>query len=363
MLNIHKFLIIGPASIVFSFFLSFCLLKWIYQSNQKNKNIKYVNEKDSEHFSKPVLGGVGIFVAYFTTICLLVFFTFLLKDRNFNTLFIIDPYKIFIYTGAISFIFILGLIDDFFPISVRSKLITEVMVASILFLIGFKIKYISIPLGVGHLDLGIFSLPLTILWIVGIINAINLIDGIDALAGGIVTITSLSMIIILVVNQEYTYALLLTPLLGGTSGFLPFNRYPAKILMGDNGSLFCGTILSVTVLPTPQKAALGMMIIVPLVILALPILDTSLAIIRRISKGKSPFKPDRDHIHHRFLKRGYGEKKTARLLIFISIIFSTLAIMFHSISQKLRSLVIIVFFLIIFTLLSYLKYIHLKIKK
>lgn len=357
----YYFLLVG--SVLVSFLFSFFFIKLILKSDNKKKGNDYVDDRKLKKTPRPRLGGVGIFISYFTTIYLFAFMVFLFKGKLFGELLKINPGTLFLYTGAVFFIFVLGLFDDFFSLKPIPKLFVEFIIAVIFYYIGFKITIVSIPFGIGFLSLGAFSLPVTILWIVVIINAINLIDGLDGLAGGVIGIISLTMIIILILEGEYALTLLLAPLLGGTIGFLPYNIYPSKIIIGDSGSLFAGAILSTIIITTPQKASFGVSLMVPLAILAFPILDISLAFIRRILKGKSPFSPDADHIHHRFLQKGHHEAKTVKILLFISCIFSTFAILFHTASQRLRSFLLGLFFLIILGLLQYLKYVRIGNKK
>lgn len=356
----NRYLFLGICFIMalISFLICFFLVKLILKISKKKKIFDYFDERKLNKEPRPRIGGVAIFVSYFFVIYLFVFFTFLHKGNFLEDIIGISPFKIFLYSGAIFCIFILGLFDDFSPLKAKYKLFIEFAVSIPICIIGFNIKFISVPFGIGHIDLGLFSLPITILWIVGVINAINLIDGLDGLGAGVIAISSLAMIVILVLEKNYTYALLLVPLFGGIVGFLPYNIYPSKIFMGDSGSLFSGAILGTIMLGTPHKASFGVALMIPFAILALPILDTLLAFIRRILKRKSPFSPDADHIHHRFLHKGYGEAKTVKILLLISTFFSILAILIHSCSQKMRSLLFILLFLLILGLLGYLKYIR-----
>ena len=360
-MNIYIVMIFS-AAVVISFLISFSVIRLILRSARRKGAQDYVDARKLKKEPRPRLGGVGIFIAFFATIYMIVLVIFLSRGEMPDVMVSISTATLFLYTGAIFFIFILGVMDDFFSIRPLPKLLVEIAVAVILFFIGFQIKFVSVPLGLGYLSLGIFSLPVTVLWIVGVINAINLIDGLDGLAGGIVAITSATMIVILTLGGHYTYAIILAPLLGGTLGFLPHNRYPSRIIMGDSGSLFAGVILSTIMLAIPQKASFGITLMVPLAILALPILDTFLAFTRRAIRGRNPLAADSDHIHHRFLQKGHDEAKTVNILLTISLAFSVLAVVFHTSSQKVRSLLLLVIFLIILVLLRYLEYISVKKK-
>jgi len=348
------------ASVVIAAFISYRFIDLILRADRRQRGHDREEERKLPKTPRPRLGGVGIFVSFFVTIYLLVFTIFLAGNSLLEREFDIQPAVLFLYVGAIFFVFILGVLDDFFNLKPLPKLLVETVVAVVLYFIGFRIEYISIPFGVGFLVLGLFSLPMTVLWIVGVINAINLIDGLDGLAGGIVAITSTTMIVILLIQGQFSHAILLAPLLGGTLGFLPFNLYPSRIIMGDSGSLFAGVVLSSIMLLIPQKAAFGITLLVPFAILALPILDTTLAFSRRLLRRQSPFRADADHIHHRFLQKGHDEAKTVKILLLLSLFFSLLAVLFHTSSQKVRSFLLLVLFIAILGLLRYLEYIRVK---
>lgn len=359
-IKIYFFLIFA---VLFSFFLSFLLLKIFLNSGKKEILKNKVNDRIIKKEMKPQLGGVGVFISYLITIYLFVFVDFLLEEKIFGRFFFDSNGTFFLYSGALFLIFILGFVDDLIYLKSFTKLLIEILIALIFYHIGFKIEYIYVPMGVGIISLKIFSLPFTVLWIVSIINAINLMDGLDGLAGGIVGISSFTIIVVLLLESQSGYALLLAPLLGGMAGFLPYNFFPAKIFLGDSGSLFAGAILSTILIHTKQKASAGITLMIPLIILSLPILDITLAFLRRIIKGRSPFSSDTDHIHHRFLKKGHNEVKTVRILLFLSLFFSFFAIILHLTSQKIRSFLLIIPTLFILGLLQYLKYISVREKK
>lgn len=222
-------------------------------------------------------------------------------------------------------IIILGItcfIDDVKGVRAIIKLFAQILAAIAVVICGIKINMIDIPWldTIGLNDA--FSTILTIGWIVGITNAINLIDGLDGLSSGITLISCLSLLIIFVLNSSPLIAvILITALAGGIVGFLPFNFNPAKTFIGDTGSNFLGFSLAVISILGVAKTYTAVVIVAPLIILGLPIFDTLFAIVRRIIKGKSikaVLSPDRGHLHHRLMDRGYTQKQAVLILYGLS---------------------------------------------
>ncbi|MFA5527940.1 MAG: MraY family glycosyltransferase, partial [Peptostreptococcales bacterium] len=167
----------------------------------------------------------------------------------------------------------------------------------------------------------------TVIWIVGITNTINLIDGLDGLAAGITAIASFSMAYIAYLNDRPEVALITLAIAGGTLGFLPYNFNPAKIFMGDGGSLFLGLMLATVSIIGPMKGAAAIATVMPVLVLGLPIFDTAFAIYRRLLNGKSIMEADKGHIHHRILSKGMNQKKTVIILYALSGILGVSAIL------------------------------------
>lgn len=235
--------------------------------------------------------------------------------------------------GFIIGIIILGItcfIDDVRGVRAIIKLFAQILAAIVVVASGIKIDVIDIPwLDTIGLN-GAFSTILTIGWIVGITNAINLIDGLDGLSSGITLISCLSLLIIFVLNGSPLIAvILITALAGGIVGFLPFNFNPAKTFIGDTGSNFLGFSLAVISILGVAKTYTAVVVIAPLIILALPIFDTLFAIVRRIIKGKSLkaiLAPDRGHLHHKLMDRGYTQKQAVLILYGLSATLGMFAI-------------------------------------
>lgn len=220
-------------------------------------------------------------------------------------------------------IVILGILDDIFRLPALIKLVVQLCVAGIAVSFGILIEHIT--LFGAHIEFGYFAIPITILWIVGLSNAINLIDGLDGLSCGISAITSISIFIVMLITGDYTAALITAILTGSCLGFLPYNKNPAKIFMGDTGALFLGYTLSIISVQGLFKLHTMLSFLVPLSIFALPIFDTLVAIIRRVLHGQSPFHPDRGHFHHKLVDMGFTHKEAVKILYAISGIMGLVA--------------------------------------
>ena len=218
---------------------------------------------------------------------------------------------------------ILGILDDIFRLPALIKLVVQLCVAGIAVSFGILIEHIT--LFGAHIEFGYFSIPITILWIVGLSNAINLIDGLDGLSCGVSAITSISIFIVMLITGDYTAALITAILTGSCLGFLPYNKNPAKIFMGDTGALFLGYTLSIISVQGLFKLHTMLSFLVPLSIFALPIIDTLVAIIRRVLHGQSPFHPDRGHFHHKLVDMGLTHKEAVKILYAISGIMGLVA--------------------------------------
>ena len=226
--------------------------------------------------------------------------------------------------GAVCFI------DDLKDLPPPVKLAAQIIAAVVVVCFGLRIENVNIPF---FSNVGLpnaFSVILTIGWIIGVTNAINLIDGLDGLSSGIALISCISMLIIFALNGSPIIAILLiTALAGALSGFLPFNFNPAKTFMGDAGSNFLGYSLSVISIFGVAKTYTLIVIVAPLIILGLPVLDTIVAIFRRVIKGKSLkaiMKADKGHLHHKLLQKGFTQKEAVLIMYAITAALGIFAI-------------------------------------
>ena len=288
-------------------------------------NDRRVNKKPM-----PRLGGLAVISGFFVSIIYLLISTSIEGKIN---LFGEEAYYVKLI-GYVVGIIILGItcyIDDVKGIPSWIKLIAQIIAAIIVVASGIRIENISIPFTEGKLVIsGIASYVITICWIVGITNAINLIDGLDGLSSGVTLISCLSLLMVFALNESpLTAIILVTALAGALVGFLPFNFSPAKTFIGDTGSNFMGFSLAIISILGVAKTYTALVLIAPIIILGMPIFDTIFAIFRRIIKGKSlkaVFKPDKGHLHHKLMAKGYTQRQAVLIMYGITAILGLFAV-------------------------------------
>lgn len=268
------------------------------------------DERRMHKDSVPMLGGLALYLG--TLIAAALFLEF-------------DITLVAGFIGA-TLIFILGVLDDKYDIPAWIKLIVQIAAAAIPVACGLRIDFVA-PTG-DKMYLGWLAIPITVLWIVGITNAVNFIDGLDGLACGVSLISSASLCFLAVFLGRADSAIITAAVAGSCLGFLPYNRHPAKIFMGDCGATFLGYVLAFVSVYGLFKTSAFISLAGPVIIMALPIFDTLWAIIRRVSKGRSPMTADRGHLHHRLIDKGLSHKVAVRTVHIICIMFSLLAIVF-----------------------------------
>lgn len=221
--------------------------------------------------------------------------------------------------------FALGVADDILNLSPKIKLVAQVIVAVIMYFGGFQVTQLSNPF-TNPIHLGLFSLPFTVLWIVGLTNATNLLDGMDGLVAGVAAVMALSLAIINILGGNALVALLTFSLAGAVLGFLPYNFTPARIFLGDSGSLFIGIMMAGISTISLFKAATATLVIIPVLLFALPLFDTTQVVIGRLRRGQHPFSPDRTHVHHRLLSLGLNQRQAAIFLYVVTLFLGVAAI-------------------------------------
>ncbi|MDH3647347.1 MAG: undecaprenyl/decaprenyl-phosphate alpha-N-acetylglucosaminyl 1-phosphate transferase [Gammaproteobacteria bacterium] len=270
--------------------------------------------------STPRVGGLAIVIAFYLPLLGLFFI-----DSQTGALFTGEPsMAIGLLLGGLPIV-VLGIYDDIIGVGAIEKFAIQIAVAISLFSIGFRIEAVSLPFD-STLQLGIFAFPLTIIWIVGLINALNLIDGLDGLAAGVAVFAAATIFAVAFAHNNLLMMLFMAALAGALLGFLVFNFNPATIFMGDTGSLFLGYVIAVTSLQTSTKGAATVALLTPVLALGLPILDTLLALGRRMLRGQNPFKGDREHIHHKLLDMGLSHRSAVLFLYTISATFALFAL-------------------------------------
>ena len=293
------------------------------------------NERKVHKEPMPRIGGLAIFIGF-----LVGYMLFCNQTVQMNSILI----------GSF-FIILLGVFDDIKPLSPSIKFCGQLLAAIIVVYYGNVVMQDLSAFGL-YINFGIFAKPITILFIVSIINCLNLIDGLDGLAGGIsaiffITITIISTLLGSVTGLDVSLTLIM---IGATLGFLLYNFHPAKIFMGDSGSMFLGYMIAVISLLGFKNVTLTSFI-VPVLILAIPILDTLFAIIRRLLKGESFAKADKEHFHHQILKMAGNQTKTVLIIYLIQILFSIASIVYVLRNPKLGQIIYIILLAIILWLI------------
>jgi len=232
--------------------------------------------------------------------------------------------------GGLAF-FLIGLADDLFNLSPLTRLLMQMSVACVAWWMGVRIDFLTIPFNQGLLEVDWLSLPITVIWLVGMANAINWIDGLDGLAAGVSGIASVVMLIVTLSMNQPSAALIAAALAGSALGFLRYNFNPAQIFMGDGGAYFMGfTLAGVGVIGLVKSTAITA-VLLPYLILAVPILDMSAVIVSRLSQGKSPFKADKRHLHHRLLNAGLSQRLAVLYIYCLTLWVGSLALAFSGI--------------------------------
>ena len=273
--------------------------------------------KDARRMHKkptPRLGGLAIFLGFLLSVLVFV--------RPFDT------HLRGIMLGSV-IIVVLGVVDDISPLRAWFKFLVQIVAALVAVFHGVVVQTLSNPnvfSSEPYWNLGWASIPITVLWIVGITNSVNLIDGLDGLACGVSTISAGTMLVIALLVSEGQTALIMAALVGACVGFMPFNKNPAQMFMGDTGSTFLGYILATVSIQGLFKYYAIISFAVPFLVLGLPMFDTAFAIVRRVAHGQNPMSPDRGHIHHRLIDMGLNQKQAVAALYVMSSILGLSAV-------------------------------------
>ena len=244
---------------------------------------------------------------------------------------------------------VMGGVDDIVSLNPWVKLAGQIVAALVVIRCGLVFDVISNPnifAEETYIEIGWLSVPLTMLWIVGCTNAVNLIDGLDGLAVGVSAISSMTMLIVSLFVSEPVVSIILAALTGACLGFMPYNLNPAKIFMGDVGSQLLGFVLSTASIMGLFKLHAIITFFVPLLALALPLADTIFAFFRRILHGQSPFKADKGHFHHRLLAMGLNQKQVVAVLYGISAVLGLLAVLMAGDSMAVKIICLVAAFII-----------------
>ena len=244
-------------------------------------------------------------------------------------------------------IVIIGLIDDYKNLPAKVKLLGQILAACVVVYFDVRIDVITDPFG-DYLYLEYLAAPATVFWIVGLTNTVNLIDGLDGLAAGVSTIASITIMLVALQEDVMIVALFTAALAGAALGFLRYNFNPAKIFMGDTGSMFLGFILAGISVIGAVKCTATIALIVPILALGLPIMDTTFAIIRRYRGGVPIFKPDKGHLHHRLLDLGFSQRQAVLLMYVISALLGLSAVALNEVSGGMSIVIVVCVLLVVF---------------
>lgn len=287
--------------------------------------------KDNRRMHKvpiPRMGGLAIFLGFFLSVLVFASLTEQIKSMLLGAVIIV----------------VLGVLDDIYTLRAMPKLLVQIAAALVAVLGGNEIIVLSNPNVFSadpYWELGWLSIPVSVLWIVAITNAVNLIDGLDGLACGVSTISSLTLLAVAMTVSEGEVAVLMGALAGACIGFLPYNMNPAKIFMGDTGSTFLGYILATVSIQGMFKMPTIISFAAPFLMLGLPIFDTCFAFIRRIAHGQSPMQADRSHVHHRLIDMGLSQKQAVAVLYVISAILGVCAVVLTT-GGEMRAMMLLV---------------------
>jgi UDP-GlcNAc:undecaprenyl-phosphate/decaprenyl-phosphate GlcNAc-1-phosphate transferase len=310
---------------LFALLLSALSMPLILKVAHSLKLYDATNERKIHTGNIPRLGGLGIFASFILSITTITLTTGIGVSTGGR------------FWGVIVcmvIVYAVGLIDDFRDLRARFKFSVELIGAAFLTILGFRFSFITVPFGGGILYLGLAAYPVTVIWIIGITNAVNLIDGMDGLASGIAALSAAVFGAFFLLVGDPGAALACFALMGAIFGFLIFNLPPAKMFMGDSGALFLGFTLAVIPLIGRSSGRVEIGFVPAITVLLIPIFDTFAAMIRRTRARVSVFSPDKLHIHHKLLDLGLGVKGVLAVIYGAQALLCLVALSFVVISRR-----------------------------
>ena len=318
---------------VTAFVVSLLVMPFVILLAKKTNAMDAPNARKVHKKPVPRIGGLGIYIAFMVAI-IVVAFKFGLHGE------LLKETVGLVLSGSL--IVALGLADDYKNLPAKVKLAGQFL-AAIVLVLGFdvRIDFVTDPFG-GYFYLEWLAIPATLFWLVGLTNTVNLIDGLDGLAAGVATIASITIMLVALDQNLILVAVVTAALAGSALGFLKYNFNPAKIFMGDTGSMFLGFMLAGISVTGAVKSVATIALIVPIFALGLPILDTTFAIVRRVRGGVPIFKPDKGHLHHRLLSVGFTQRQAVLLMYVISALFGLSAIALTEVSLHIAILILMI---------------------
>lgn len=296
---------------ILGFAVSVSCTPWVIRLAQRGVGLDYAHEtRKKQEVPIPRLGGMPLMLAI-TTGLLVIFAT---RTEDATNWFPILLGSVLMYG--------LGLWDDFKPLGARIKLLGQLATACLVYGLGLSIEKFSYPGAAGSIDLGAWSLPVTVFWLIAVPNIVNLIDGFDGLAGGLGLCMAVTLGIVGLFNEQVAVACYAFTLAGALLGFLVFNFPPAKIYLGDGGAYLIGFTIAALSLVSSNKGSVAKVLFVTLIALGVPILDTTFALLRRALRGYPIFHADDEHFHHRLEKLGFSKRRILLGLYGICLVLS-----------------------------------------
>jgi UDP-GlcNAc:undecaprenyl-phosphate/decaprenyl-phosphate GlcNAc-1-phosphate transferase len=268
----------------------------------------------------PRLGGVAMVIAFGVAVL-----TAQVASPGLESVGGLRPNRVPAILAGASLLVVVGIIDDVLGMRARVKLLAQVGAATLAWYLGLSIDALHLPWGM--VGLGVLALPVTVMWMVAVINAVNLIDGLDGLASGVVLTTLGAFAVIAAVDRIDPTLVVIAATAAAAAGFLAYNLHPASIIMGDTGSMFLGFVVAAVAISLTQDGIRPVAPWVPMVALTVPIVDTVWAIVRRVASGEPIFVADRLHIHHQLLRRGMSQRDTMLILTAVSAAAAIVAIL------------------------------------
>lgn len=326
MINYVDLIIAFVIALILSFVLTFPIKKLAIRWGI----VDFPNQRKIHTKVTPRFGGIAIFMGSMAGLLYL-------RPEN--------EHMVAIILGAV-IIILTGTLDDRYNIRPSVKLTGQFMAASFLVSSGLIIERVTLPF-IGMVELGFISVLVTVFWIIGITNAINLIDGLDGLATGVSTIGLISILIMAFIDAQLIVIYFSVVLIGANLGFLYHNYYPAKIYMGDTGSNYLGYMIAVISMLGLFKNVTLLSFLIPIIILAVPIFDTLFAIIRRVRSNKSIMMADNKHVHYQLLRIGLSHRMSVLIMYAFSALFGALAILFSVAPFRLTIVIALFIFILI----------------
>lgn len=325
------------------------LVRW----SRERKITALSHEADGRGREVPLLGGAAVFLAFVLSTGLAFLVS---RDRmlgSFDT-----QYLGLILGGAV--ILGLGVYDDIRGARTPVKLAVQAAAALALIASGYSVEVLTNPLG-GQIRLGFWGWPLAVVWVVAVTNAFNLLDGLDGLAAGTAAIAGLILFFSSLGGFPFMPVVTLA-LVGGCLGFLRYNRYPARIFLGDTGSLFLGFVLAAVSIQSSFKTTAGIALVLPLIALLLPLADLALAFLRRAARGRNPFRGDRKHLHHRLVDLGFSPREAVRMFHLLTVNLGLIALVMKFAGRTLAAGMLFLVGLIVFLFLKIIEDFRFSIK-